>query len=56
METLITLWGWIYGIGLGVFFLVALVIVPLGARDLRALFRSLGTETKGRADPVERGR
>jgi hypothetical protein len=46
MESLISLWGWIYTICLGAFALLALVIIPLGARDLLKLFRSLGRDDK----------
>lgn len=39
-EALIALWGWIYVLGLGSFFAVAIVVIPLGARDVWRLFRS----------------
>lgn len=41
MESLVTFWGWIYFVGLASFFILALVIVPLGGRDLILLFKSL---------------
>lgn len=42
MDDLITTWKWIYTIGLATFAVLAVVIIPLGARDLIALFKSLG--------------
>ena len=42
MDDLITTWKWIYTIGLVAFAVLAVVIIPLGARDLIALFKSLG--------------
>lgn len=37
-QALIELWGWIYAIGLGAFFVLALFVIPLGARDVLRLF------------------
>ena len=42
MADLLTTWKWIYTIGLATFAVLAVVIIPLGARDLIALFKSLG--------------
>lgn len=41
-ESLAAVWGWIYAIGLGSFFVVAAVVIPLGARDIWRLFRAAG--------------
>ncbi len=38
VESLISIWTWIYALGLGIFFAVALVLIPLGARDVWRLF------------------
>ena len=46
MESLMTIWAWIYLIGLASFFLLALAIVPLGGRDLMSLFRTLSGRDK----------
>ena len=35
------LWKWVLIVGLGSFFLLSLVVLPLGARDLLRLFRRL---------------
>ena len=35
-------WAWIYIIGLGLFYLLVLAVIPLGLRDLLELFRQLG--------------
>ncbi len=42
-------WKWAYLIGLGSFFALVLVLIPLGVRDLMALFRHLQSED--RRDP-----
>ncbi|MDG2304106.1 MAG: hypothetical protein P8R42_05525 [Candidatus Binatia bacterium] len=44
-ESLITAWGWIYGLGLGTFFVVAVVLIPLGARDVWRLYQSVSDES-----------
>lgn len=36
-----SLWTWIYVFGLGSFFVIALVMVPLGARDVWRLLRAI---------------
>lgn len=41
IEIWIEIWWWILIIGLGSFFLLAIVVLPLGARDLLRLFRRL---------------
>ena len=41
MEAWIRFWTWAYLIGLVSFFGLAVLIVPLGVRDLLALFRHL---------------
>jgi len=35
------LWSWLLVIGLGSFFLLVLVVIPLGARDILRMFRRL---------------
>lgn len=44
IETLQTVWTWIYIIGLGSFALVAAIIIPLGFKDLVRLLRELNEE------------
>ena len=39
-DSLIAVWSWIYALGLGSFFVVAVVLIPLGARDVWRLYRS----------------
>jgi len=41
MDNWIELWAWVYKIGLGTFYLMAIVIIPLGARDMWRMFREL---------------
>ena len=41
MNSLITIWGGIYVVGLSVFSLLVLYIIPAGYKDLRKLFRDL---------------
>ena len=41
METLQTFWTWVYFLGIGSFYLLVLVVIPLGFRDLIQLFRVL---------------
>lgn len=36
-----SLWTWIYVLGLGAFFVIALAMVPLGARDVVRLLRAI---------------
>jgi hypothetical protein len=54
MDGWITFWKIAYVIGMGSFFVLAIVIVPLGARDLLALFRHL--ERKNDVPPQPTGR
>lgn len=44
MEAFQTFWGWAYVIGIGLFAAVAVVIVPLGFRDVLQLLRELSDE------------
>lgn len=37
-------WTWIYVVGLASFVLLAILVMPFGARDLRMLFQTLGEE------------
>lgn len=48
----ITLWGWVYLIGLTSFFILVIAIIPLGARDLAALFKHLNREVDTIHDPA----
>ncbi len=45
IDALIALWGWIYALGLGTFFAVAAILIPLGARDVWRLYRSSTDES-----------
>jgi len=40
-EQWIDLWGVVLVVGLGAYYAVAAVVIPLGARDVRRLFRRL---------------
>lgn len=44
LESLVSLWTWIYALGLGSFFVIALAIVPLGARDVWQMLRKAEAE------------
>ncbi|NOY29569.1 MAG: hypothetical protein GXP28_05150 [Planctomycetes bacterium] len=44
MDGWIELWAWVYKIGLGAFYLTAIVIIPLGARDMWRMFRELSEQ------------
>lgn len=44
MESWITLWKYICIAGFGLFYLLVLFIIPLGAKDMLALFKKLGSE------------
>ena len=46
MESFMQFWTWAYLLGFGAFVLMALVILPLGARDLLRLLRELGSEKR----------
>lgn len=41
MKTMIVFWGAAYIIFLGLFYLQVLLTIPLGARDIKRLFRAL---------------
>lgn len=46
-------WAWIYLVGLVLFYILVLVVIPLGFRDLRQLFgelREQGPEASQRSD------
>lgn len=42
----IELWKWVLIIGLGLYFVVVAAVVPLGALDIRKLFRRLDEELR----------
>lgn len=44
MEFLKDFWTWAYIIGIGLFALMAVIIIPLGLRDLIRLFADLNKE------------
>lgn len=47
IDTLIAIWGWIYVLGLGAFFAVAVFVIPLGARDVLRLLRPEAEDETG---------
>ena len=47
MESLRQFWTWFYVFGIGSFCLMAMVIVPLGFRDLLRLFMELNKNRRG---------
>lgn len=47
METLHTFWTWAYIIGISSFYVMVLVVIPLGFSDLLKLFRDLEEEENG---------
>ena len=47
METLRTFWTWAYLIGIGSFYLMVVIVIPLGFFDLMKLFRNLQEEEHG---------
>jgi len=51
MDALITFWIWVYALGIASFCVLAIILIPLGARDLGALFRSLSGDTEDQDDP-----
>lgn len=52
MSGWITFWKWACTIGIGSFFVLVLVVIPLGARDIVRLFRDLGSGSgKGQTGP-----
>ena len=46
----IELWKWVLIIGLSLYFVVVVAVVPLGALDIRKLFRRLDEERRQRQD------
>lgn len=50
MSAWITFWKTLCLLGFASFYGVVLVIIPLGARDLLALFRDLGRDRAGRSE------
>lgn len=51
MDAFITFWTWVYALGIASFCVLAIVLIPLGARDLAALFRSLSSDAEDQGDP-----
>jgi hypothetical protein len=49
LESWITLWTWFYALGLGSFLVIALAIVPLGARDVWLMLRAVELEREERS-------
>jgi hypothetical protein len=52
MNHLITIWAFIYVIGLAVFYLLVLFIIPAGYKYLRQLFRDLRKSNEGDRKPT----
>ncbi len=50
METLQSFWTWAYVLGIGSFYLLVLVVIPFGFRDLLHLFRELNKDLKEDVD------
>ena len=50
IDIWIAIWKWVLIAGLGSFFLLALVVLPLGARDLVRLFRRLDDPSRDADD------
>jgi hypothetical protein len=44
------LWTWLLAVGLGSFFLLVLVVLPLGARDIFRMFRRLDGPDRDRRE------
>ncbi len=53
MDSLKTFWSMAYIIGLALFALMALIIIPLGFRDLIRLFAHLNEDRRNGSDPTE---
>ena len=51
----IELWKWVLIIGLGLYFVVVVAVVPLGALDIRRLFRRLDEELRQRLANTKKG-
>jgi hypothetical protein len=49
LESLVSLWTWIYALGLGSFIVIALAIVPLGARDVWRMLRAVEADREERS-------
>lgn len=47
MEFLKDFWTWAYIIGMGLFAVMAVIIIPLGLRDLIRLFVHLNDDREG---------
>lgn len=47
MESLRTFWTWAYIVGIGSFYVMVVMVIPLGFRDLISLFRNLESEQDG---------
>lgn len=43
----VTVWKYVLGIGLGSFFLLVIVVIPLGALDIKKLFNRLDSGDEG---------
>ena len=50
MDGWIIFWKWAYVIGLAAFFCLVVAVIPLGARDLVALFRLLSANDQQTSD------
>jgi len=46
IEGWVSLWTWIYALGLGSFLVLAVVMAPLGARDVRRMLRAVELEER----------
>jgi hypothetical protein len=53
MESFMQFWTWVYVVGLGAFVLMAIVILPLGARDLLRLLRELDSDKRADDDEID---
>ena len=53
MESLQSFWTWAYVLGIGSFYLLVLVVIPLGFRDLRHLFRELNKDREEDTDKIK---
>jgi len=51
MDGWIQLWTWVYIIGFAVYAAVALVLIPLGGRDILRMFATL--KSQGRTDKTD---
>lgn len=46
MDTYQIFWTWAYTLGIGVFYVLVLAVIPLGFRDLRHLLQDLKEESR----------